>query len=63
MEIYVNRALREKIVRILNKEFHENYNRNDIELVEITCSTICISTKDDGDYSFSCKKLFNDDYQ
>ena len=63
MEIYVCRALRQKIVRTLNREVHENYSRDDIELVEITCSTIYISTKDGSDYSFSCKKLFDDDYQ
>lgn len=63
MEIFVNRALRQKIVRTLNKEVQEHYSRDDIELVEITCSTIYISTKDGGDYSFSCKKLFDDDYQ
>lgn len=63
MEIYVCRALRQKIVRTLNREVQGNYSRDDIELVEIFCSTIYISTKDGSDYSFDCKKLFYDDYQ
>lgn len=63
MEIYVCRALRQKIVRTLNREVHEKYSRDDIELVEITCGTVYISTKDGGNYSFNCNKLFDDNYQ
>jgi len=60
MEVFVNRAMRQNIVRVLNRVCSANYERDDIELVEITRSTIYISTKDGGDYSYDSKLLFDE---
>ena len=51
MEIFINRALREQIIRALNAEYRTSYNRHDIVEIEFTAMNIYITTKDGSEYN------------
>ena len=58
MEVYICRALREEIVRVLNRDNNTNYTRNDIELIQFSKGGIDVDTKDGNSYKINGRSIW-----
>jgi len=58
MEVFICRALRAEIIRVLNRDNNTNYTTSDIELMQFSKGGIDIDTKDGKSYKVNGRSIW-----